>query len=51
MTDRVEYRVPFGALGWLVAGWWVRRRLEDIFDYRARVIREVFAGTGNGKPV
>lgn len=42
MTDRVEYRVPFGMVGWWVAGWWVKRRLDEIFDYRAQVIREVF---------
>ena len=44
MTDRVEYRLPFGMLGWWVAGWWVRRRLDEIFDYRSRVIQEAFAG-------
>lgn len=42
MRDRVEYELPFGALGRLVAGWWVRRNLERIFDYRAGVIREIF---------
>lgn len=42
MRDRVEYELPFGALGRLVAGWWVRRNLNRIFDYRAGVIREIF---------
>ena len=42
MTDRVEYRLPFGAPGWWIAGWWVRRRLDEIFDYRERIIHEVF---------
>ena len=42
MHDRVDYELPFGALGRLVAGWWVRRNLDRIFDYRAQVIREIF---------
>ena len=42
MGDRVEYELPFGALGRFVAGWWVRRNLDRIFDYRAQVIREIF---------
>ena len=42
MRDRVEYELPFGVLGRLVAGWWVRRNLERIFDHRARVIGKIF---------
>jgi len=42
MRDRVEYELPFGALGRVVAGWWVRRNLERIFDFRARAIGEIF---------
>lgn len=42
MTDRVEYRLPLGTLGQFVGGWWVRRRLDEIFDYRQRVIEEIF---------
>jgi len=42
MTDRVEYRTPFGRLGWWVAGWWGKRRLDEIFDYREAVIQDVF---------
>ncbi len=42
MRDRVEYELPFGALGRWVAGWWVQRNLAQIFDYRARVIAEIF---------
>lgn len=43
MTDRVEYELPFGFLGRLAGGWWVRRNLKQIFDYRARAIEEIFA--------
>jgi ligand-binding SRPBCC domain-containing protein len=42
MHDSVEYELPFGLLGDLVAGRLVARQLEQIFDHRARVIGEVF---------
>lgn len=42
MRDRVDYELPFGALGRWMAGWWVRRSLDRIFDHRTRVIREIF---------
>jgi ligand-binding SRPBCC domain-containing protein len=42
MTDEVDYEVPLGAIGWLVTGWWVRRSLKKIFDYRAKVITSIF---------
>lgn len=41
MTDEVRYALPFGWLGRLVRWLWVRRELEHIFDYRARVIGEL----------
>jgi len=50
MTDRVEYRVPFGRLGWLIAGWWIRRRLDEIFDYREAVIQDAFRGARASGP-
>lgn len=42
MHDRVEYELPLGILGRLFGGWFVRRQLEAIFDYRARVITSSF---------
>jgi ligand-binding SRPBCC domain-containing protein len=38
MTDEVRYAMPFGFLGRVVRLFWVRRQLDQIFDYRARVI-------------
>lgn len=45
VTDRVEYELPFGALGTVAHAVFVRRQLRHIFDYRRRVIDEMF-GTG-----
>ena len=42
LEDRVEYALPFGALGGWIAGWYVRRKLEKLFEYRHEVTaREV----------
>lgn len=49
MTDQVVYGLPFGILGGFVRALWVRRQLERIFDYRARVIRDMLeTSTGPG---
>lgn len=34
LTDEVEYSVPMGAVGQLLGGWFVRRKLEAMFAYR-----------------
>ena len=41
MHDRVEYELPFGFLGRVLGAWVVRRQLEEIFDYRAKVLAAV----------
>ncbi len=42
VRDRVRYRLPFGALGDLVAGAWVRSDLQRIFEYRRRQMMSLF---------
>jgi ligand-binding SRPBCC domain-containing protein len=42
MLDSVRYRLPLGPLGELARALWVRRSLDEIFDYRARAVRELF---------
>ncbi|MFZ4575881.1 MAG: SRPBCC family protein [Phycisphaerales bacterium] len=34
LEDRIEYAVPLGRLGGLLAGWHVRKKLARMFDYR-----------------
>ena len=48
LEDRVEYTLPFGALGQFFAGWYVRRKLKRMFDYRHRVTLEAFANHSAG---
>jgi ligand-binding SRPBCC domain-containing protein len=36
LEDRVEYALPFGFLGRWLAGRFVRRKLEKLFEYRHR---------------
>lgn len=42
MQDKVTYAPPFGFLGDIVNALWIRRRLDEIFDYRARRITGLF---------
>ena len=37
LEDRVEYALPFGAVGRWVAGWYVRRKITKLFQYRHEV--------------
>lgn len=41
MQDRVRYRLPLEPLGDL-AHWYVKKELKYIFDYRYKVIEEIF---------
>lgn len=42
MRDHVIYALPLGPLGDLVHALFIRRRLEEIFDYRRRKAAELF---------
>jgi len=43
MTDIVRYRLPFGLIGDWVAGSFVQKDVEEIFDYRFKVIESLFS--------
>lgn len=43
LTDQVRYRLPFGPLGALLHRIFLRRQLEEIFDYRVQKIAEQFS--------
>ena len=42
MTDCVFYQLPFGIIGKLVHELWVKKMLEEIFDFRTRRLIERF---------
>lgn len=44
--DEVEYALPFGRVADLVAGWYVRRELARLFDYRHKTVACGVAGDG-----
>ncbi len=48
MTDLVHYRLPLGILGDLAQALFVRRQLEEIFDYRYRVLEQRFGAMPAG---
>jgi ligand-binding SRPBCC domain-containing protein len=43
MTDRVHFRLPVGPLGRLFGLWLVKKDVNEIFRYRQKVIKELFA--------
>jgi ligand-binding SRPBCC domain-containing protein len=46
LEDRVEYALPMGALGAMVAGGFVRRKLDRLFAYRHEVTASAFRAQG-----
>lgn len=42
MSDLVMYQLPYGVIGALVHRLWVKKMLEEIFDYRERRLLELF---------
>ena len=34
LEDRIEYVLPLGIIGNVLAGWWVHRKLDRLFQYR-----------------
>ena len=42
MCDQVNFRLPAGFLGWLVAGFFVKADVKKIFAFRRKVIFEMF---------
>jgi ligand-binding SRPBCC domain-containing protein len=42
ISDRVQYRLPFGPLGWIAHMLKVRRDVETIFAYRTQVVNRIF---------
>src|SRR5688572_22530977 len=41
LTDDVEYELPLGALGRVFGGWYARRELERLFEFRHEVTKKV----------
>ena len=42
MTDIVSYALPFGLLGRMVHPLLVKKKLEEIFEYRFKKVEEIF---------
>jgi ligand-binding SRPBCC domain-containing protein len=40
LEDIIVYELPFGSLGKLLAGWYMRRKLTRLFQYRHRITVE-----------
>jgi ligand-binding SRPBCC domain-containing protein len=42
MIDEVNYKLPFGFLGSVAHRLFVRKKLKSIFEYREKVLIEMF---------
>ena len=42
MTDKVSYKIPFGILGHIAHGLFVKSQLKSIFEYRQKALIELF---------
>ena len=42
MIDRVVYSIPYSFIGRLAHFIWVKRELENIFNYRYKIIEGIF---------
>jgi ligand-binding SRPBCC domain-containing protein len=47
LVDHIEYELPLGALGNLVAGRFVRNKIDKMFDYRHAVTKRACEGEGH----
>jgi ligand-binding SRPBCC domain-containing protein len=50
LEDKVEYALPFGLLGRFVAGRFVRRKLEEMFEHRHTVTARLVAAERSPRP-
>lgn len=44
MQDIVSYLLPLGPLGWIARHLFVKKQLNDIFEYRTQKLEELFKG-------
>lgn len=40
LVDSVRYELPFGRVGALLGGWFARRKIQRLFEYRHRITTE-----------
>ena len=40
LIDRIDYELPLGALGRIFGGWYARRMLDRLFEYRHSVTKQ-----------
>lgn len=43
IKDTVDYELPFGLLGQITHHFFVRKKLEDIFNYRFQILEKQFS--------
>jgi ligand-binding SRPBCC domain-containing protein len=49
LVDHIEYELPLGAIGNLVAGRFVRNKIDKMFDYRHAVTKRACEGEAHAQ--
>ena len=47
IKDEVKYQLPFSIIGNVIHSLFVRKKIEDIFIYRKKVLNQLFESNGN----
>ena len=47
IKDEVKYQLPFGVIGNIIHPLFVRKKIEEIFIYRKKVLNQLFESNGN----
>jgi ligand-binding SRPBCC domain-containing protein len=47
MKDQVKYQLPFGIIGRIANSLLVRKKIENIFNYRREVLKKIFENGNN----
>ena len=50
LVDHIEYRLPAGPLGKLIGNFFVRDKLQQLFDYRHQVMHKEFPADASQQP-
>jgi ligand-binding SRPBCC domain-containing protein len=51
MTDDLKYKLPFGFIGTLAHTLFIKKQVEEIFDFRYKKVEEMFKNENAGKKV
>ena len=49
MTDIINYAIPYGFIGRMANGLFVKKKLREVFGFREKMIKDLFRNEQNSK--